>query len=157
MTSTADLPSASPLGVLLAVRKPDGETVYLSPELESLLGTSLDALRRPFWSVLGPPESAQQLPGNDFITDDSGTDGGESDSDAQAGTGPTISVPCGSGATLVELHCAGGERKTARMHTVRLPDSGNDIHSFLLDTAQASLGLLNAEQVRWMLTHTGLN
>ena len=54
-------------------------------------------------------------------------------------------------ATLVELHGAGGLKRTARMYTVRLPDVGIDLHSFLLETGEQALDTLNPEQVRQML------
>ncbi|WP_407541270.1 EAL domain-containing protein [Deinococcus radiomollis] len=121
MTHTADRPLPSPLGVLLAVLRADGETLYLSPELRDLLGP--DALLKPlFWRVVGTHPGVLPAPG-------------------RAAQPPT----------LVELRTADGQQKSARMYTARLPDAGIDLHSFLLETGQAPLDALGAEQVRQML------
>lgn len=135
----------------MAVLGRDGETIYLSSELRDLLGLGPDTLQSPlFWSVVSTSENTYSTrvagPGTGFRESASGavaeTQVGYTATDAETSFPPT---------SLVELHCARGQEKTARMYTVRLPDVGVAIHSFLLETGENPLDTLNAEQVRQML------
>ncbi|MGY2895439.1 EAL domain-containing protein [Deinococcus sp. UYEF24] len=135
--------SSAPLGVLLAVLGLSGEVVYVSWELQDLLGLEPEALRhRLFWNVVGAPAPTRPAPAV----------GRGLQAVATAGAAAlTTNTEPGPEASLVELHGAEDRKRTAHMYTVHLPDMGMTLHSFLLETGQRQIDTLSADQVRQML------
>ncbi|WP_407569278.1 EAL domain-containing protein [Deinococcus altitudinis] len=137
MTPITVPPSSAPLGVLLAVSSLGGEVVYVSSELQNLLGLEPEGFpHRPFWKTVGA----------DGWADGSGANGSRADGSEADGSGAFS-----AGASLVELHCAGDGKKFAHMYEVRPPGSGMTLYSFLLETGHRPLDTLSAEQMRQML------